>query len=131
MHSLRQSVRHALRALARSPGATFVIIASLAAGHWCEHCCLQRRQCPADRATIVSMVVRQGMTLTLAGVAIGLIGAIALSRVMAALLFEVSVTDWATFTVVPALLTVSALLASYLPARRATHVDPVVALRDE
>ena len=55
----------------------------------------------------------------------------ALTRVMSSLLFGVSVTDLATFTAVPALLIATALIASYIPAVRATRVDPVVALRDE
>ena len=85
----------------------------------------------AERRSIVTMVVRQGVELTVVGVVIGVIGAIAFTRVMASLLFDVSVTDWATFTAMPALLTATAILASYLPARRATRVDPVVALREE
>jgi ABC-type antimicrobial peptide transport system permease subunit len=78
-----------------------------------------------------SMVVRQGLELTITGVIVGLIGAIVLTRVMASLLFGISATDWATFTTVPLLLTAVAILASYLPARRATRVDPLVALREE
>jgi predicted permease len=85
----------------------------------------------AERTRIVSMVVRQGMELTVAGVIAGLAGAVVFSRVMATLLFDVSVTDWATFSVVPTVLIGVALLASYVPALRATRVDPVVALRDE
>ena len=77
------------------------------------------------------MVLRQGLELTGAGVILGLIGAAALTRVMASLLFNVSTTDIATFTTVPLVLIGSAILASYVPARRATKVDPVVALRDE
>jgi predicted permease len=85
----------------------------------------------AQRSSIVGMVVRQGMELTGAGIVLGLIGAAALTRVMASLLFGVSATDLATFSTVPILLAAIALLASYLPARRATRVDPVVALREE
>ena len=85
----------------------------------------------AQRSRIVGMIVRQGMELTAAGVVLGLLGAFALTRVMASLLFGVTATDAATFSIVPAILLAIALLASYLPARRATHVDPVVALREE
>jgi predicted permease len=85
----------------------------------------------AQRGGIVMMVLRQGMELTGAGVVLGLIGAAALTRVMASLLFDLSTMDLLTFSTVPLVLIGSALLASYVPARRATRVDPVVALRDE
>jgi ABC-type antimicrobial peptide transport system permease subunit len=85
----------------------------------------------AERGTIVGMVIRHGLELTIAGIVLGLAGALALTRVMASLLFGVSATDAVTFSAVPLLLTSIALVASYLPARRATRVDPVVALRDE
>jgi predicted permease len=85
----------------------------------------------AERRRIVLMVLRQGMELAGAGVVLGLIGAALLTRVMASLLFGVSTTDVLTFSIVPTVLIVIAFLASVLPARRATRVDPVVALRDE
>lgn len=85
----------------------------------------------ADRWRIVRMVVRQGMELTVAGVVLGLLGALVLTRVMSALLFGVGARDFLTFATVPLLLTGIALLACLVPARRATRVDPVVALRDE
>ncbi len=85
----------------------------------------------AQRSRIVGMVMRQGLELTGAGIVLGLIGAAALTQVMATLLFGVSATDLMTFATVPLILLASALLASYVPARRATRVDPVVALRDE
>jgi predicted permease len=85
----------------------------------------------AQRSRIVRMVMRQGIELTGAGIVLGLIGAAALTRVMASLLFGVSATDLVTFSAVPIVLAVIALLASYLPARRATRVDPIVALREE
>ncbi len=71
------------------------------------------------------------MELTGAGIVAGLLGAAVLTRVMASLLFGVSATDLATFSAVPVILAAVALLATYLPARRATRVNPVVALREE
>jgi predicted permease len=85
----------------------------------------------AERGQVQRMVMRQGIELTAAGVVIGLAGAAALTRLMASLLFGVTATDAVTFSVIPALLAIIALAASYLPARRAMYVDPVVALRDE
>jgi predicted permease len=85
----------------------------------------------AERRRILLMVLRQGMELTGAGVVVGLLGAAALTRVMASLLFGVSATDLLTFSTVPLVLVATALVATYVPALRATRVDPVVALRDE
>jgi predicted permease len=77
------------------------------------------------------LVVRQGLALALVGIALGLAGAFALTRAMTTLLFEVSATDPATFASIPLLLTFVALLACWIPARRATKVDPLVALRHD
>jgi predicted permease len=85
----------------------------------------------AERSRILIMVLRQGLELASAGVLLGLLGAAALTRVMAGLLFNVSTTDVTTFAVVPVVLVITATLATYVPALRATRVDPVVALRDE
>jgi putative ABC transport system permease protein len=85
----------------------------------------------AQTADVMKLVVRQGMWLTLAGLAIGLAGAFALTRVMAGLLYGVTATDPLTFTAVPALLFAVALFACWLPAHRATKVDPMEALRYE
>jgi predicted permease len=83
----------------------------------------------APRRRILTMVVRLGVELTVAGVVLGLIGAFALTRVMEALLFGVSATDLLTFASVPVLLIAVAVSACLIPARRATTVDPQVALR--
>ncbi|HEX5830364.1 MAG TPA: FtsX-like permease family protein, partial [Gemmatimonadaceae bacterium] len=77
------------------------------------------------------LVVRQGMTPALLGVAVGLAGAFAVTRLMASLLFDVSATDPLTFAAVSAFLLSVALVASWLPARRATRVDPLLAMRSE
>jgi ABC-type antimicrobial peptide transport system permease subunit len=85
----------------------------------------------AQPRNIRGMVVRQGLELTAIGVAAGLVGAFLLTRVMSSLLFGVSATDAATFVAVAVFLAAVALLASYIPALRATRVDPMIALRDE
>jgi predicted permease len=80
---------------------------------------------------VFRLVLRQGMTLVIAGLVLGVGVAVAVTRLLASFLYGVSTTDAFTFTAIPLLLTVVALLACYLPARRATKVEPLVALRYE
>jgi ABC-type antimicrobial peptide transport system permease subunit len=85
----------------------------------------------ARAGDVLSLVLRQGLSLALMGVAIGIMGAVWLTGAMKSLLFGVSPSDPPTFAVVSALLLAVAVAATYLPARRATKVDPMVALRYE
>ena len=85
----------------------------------------------ARPGNIIRLVVRQGMGLAGVGIVVGLVGAVALTRVMTSLLFGVSTTDALTFGTVPALLAAVAFAATVIPAWRATRVDPMVALREE
>jgi predicted permease len=85
----------------------------------------------ATRGIVLQMIVRQGLRLTLIGTAIGLLGALGLTRVLKSMLFGVKPTDPVTFVAVSILLAAVALLACYIPARRATKIDPMVALRYE
>jgi putative ABC transport system permease protein len=77
------------------------------------------------------MVVGQGLKLAFAGIIIGLVAALAVTRVLESLLYGTSTKDALTFSVISLLLMIVAVLASYIPARRATKVDPIVALRQE
>jgi predicted permease len=85
----------------------------------------------APRPAVLGLVARRGVGLALAGTAAGLLGALALSRLLGSLLFGVGPTDPVTFVAAPAILVAVALVASYLPARRAARVDPMIALRSE
>ena len=85
----------------------------------------------AQRTDVVGIVIKQGMVLALVGVGLGVVGALALTRVMSTLLYEVKPTDLTTYGVVCGASLSIALLACLVPARRATKIDPIVALRYE
>jgi putative ABC transport system permease protein len=85
----------------------------------------------AQQGRVLMLILKQGLLLTLIGIGIGLAGALALTRVMSGLLFGVDATDPATFVVIALLLAVVSLITCYIPARRATKVDPMIALRYE
>ena len=88
-----------------------------------------RQALGAQRGDILGLVLRQGMSITLFGVSIGIGGALAVTRVMRNLLFQVSATDPKTFTGIALLFVIVALVACYIPARRATRINPMAALR--
>jgi ABC-type antimicrobial peptide transport system permease subunit len=85
----------------------------------------------AQRADVLRLMLGEGMKMALVGVAIGMVAALALTRLMVQMLFGVSATDPLTFVGVAAVLAGVALAACYIPARRAMRVDPIVALRYE
>jgi putative ABC transport system permease protein len=85
----------------------------------------------AARRNVLRMVMGQGLVLVAAGVAIGVVGAFGLTRLIASQLFGVRPTDPTTFVLVAVTLIAVAIVATFVPAMRATRVDPVVALRDE
>lgn len=85
----------------------------------------------ASQSDVLRLVVRQGLTLAMVGVLVGLAGAFGITRVIQSLLYNVTPTDPLSFGGVAVFLAMIALVASYVPARRATNVDPIVALRDE
>jgi putative ABC transport system permease protein len=82
----------------------------------------------AQKSDVIGLVIRQGMVLTVIGVVVGIVGAFALTRLLANLLFGVEATDPLTFVAIPLLLLFVALIACYLPARRAARLDPKIAL---
>jgi putative ABC transport system permease protein len=85
----------------------------------------------AERHDILRMVLRHGSLMAVTGIGLGIVVALGLARLITSLLFQVSATDPPTFSVVPLVLIAVALVACYIPARRATRVDPLVALRSQ
>jgi ABC-type antimicrobial peptide transport system permease subunit len=85
----------------------------------------------AQAGTVLRMIMREGSIMLFSGITIGLLLAIATAKILSGLLYGVSALDPIAFTVAPLLLTIAALIATWLPARRATRVDPVQALRSE
>jgi putative ABC transport system permease protein len=85
----------------------------------------------ADRAQVLAMVMRQGLLLSLGGIAVGLAAALLLTRLMQSLLYQVQPLDPVTFVTVPLILLGVTAVASYVPARRATRVSPLIALRTQ
>jgi len=85
----------------------------------------------AQQGDVLQLILQNGLKLTLIGTVIGIAGGLITARLIASLLFRVAPTDFGTFAAVCALLLISAAAASYIPAYRATKVDPIVALRYE
>ena len=85
----------------------------------------------ARAADVLKLVLREGMGLVAVGLALGLMIAMIVTRSLASFLYGISTTDWVTFAVISLMLALVAFLACYLPARRATKVDPIIALRCE
>jgi putative ABC transport system permease protein len=85
----------------------------------------------AQRADILRLAIGEGMSLVALGLGLGILGALVLTRYLRTMLFSVTPTDPLTFTAIAGILALVALLACFIPAQRATQVDPLVALRDE
>ena len=119
MESLLQDLKYAFRTLGRSPGFTIVAVVSLALGM-----ALGAR--PGD---VLRLVVGQGMRLAISGILLGVVGALAVTRLMSSLLFDVAPNDPLTFFTVTAILAGVAFVSGWLPARRAATIDPLLALR--
>ncbi|HEY2144052.1 MAG TPA: FtsX-like permease family protein, partial [Candidatus Udaeobacter sp.] len=85
----------------------------------------------AERSGVLLMIMREGAFMLLCGIGLGLLLAVATARILSGILYQVGALDPIAFTVAPLVLAAAALIATWLPAHRATHVDPIVALRYE
>jgi putative ABC transport system permease protein len=124
---LLQDLRFGLRLLTRSPG--FAAVAYSVTQRTREVGI--RIALGAERRHVLKSVLGQGMTVAGIGLALGIAGALAVSRVLGSLLYEISARDPVTLASVTAVLAAVAFIACYVPAHRATRVDPLVALRSE
>ena len=146
MQTLLHDLRYGLRILLRNPGfaiAAVTIFSGVALALVGIYGVLSylvarrskefglRMALGAPRQHVLGLVLKQGAVLALVGVGVGLLTALAFTRVMSSMLYGVRAIDPVTFIVMPLALASVALLASYVPARRATKVDPMVALRYE
>ena len=148
MDTLLQDLRYGLRMLVKSPRVTVVAVPSLALGIMLlaaigiygvisfsvgqrTHEIGVRIALGARPGDVLRHILAGGMRLALLGVVFGLAGAFALTRVLSSLLFGISTTDPAIYAVVPVLLALVAAAACWMPARQATRINPVVALRHE
>ena len=136
LDSLRQDLAYAVRRLRQAPGFTLVAVATLALGTGATSAIFSvvdavRIALGARREELLGMVLREALLLGAGGVAVGLAGAVLLSRSISSMLYSLSPRDPLTLGGVALLLLATTLLAGYLPARRATRVDPVIALRAE
>lgn len=128
-----QDLRYAFRGLARRPGFTAVAILTLALGIGATTAITQeigvRRALGAKAGDVLATLLREALRPVGIGIVIGIAGAFAMTRLLAAMLFEISTTDVATYVAACGVLAVAALLASIVPARRALRVDPITAVR--
>jgi putative ABC transport system permease protein len=137
MQSLWQDLRFGARMLMKKPGFTLIAVIALALGIGANTVAERTREIGvrmalgAQTGNVMGMVLRHGMALAVAGVIIGLAASFALTRMISGLLFGVQATDPATLVAITLLLLAVALVSCFIPARRATKVDPLVALRYE
>ena len=153
METLLRDIRYGIRSLLKRPGFTAIAVITLALGIFASLALLLasiglygvmsfavsrrtrelgiRMALGAQASDVFGLVLRQGMGLVAVGIALGLIIAAMVTRLLTSFLYGISTTDRVTFLGIPVILALVALVACYIPARRATKVDPLVALRYE